>query len=114
MSKLSSNAQLKIAELKQEYIAALPEKLDILKDSWKNIAGESCDEKSINIFRTACHKLAGSAGSYGLKNISNTARGLEKLCNELDESNCEMNHVVKTLQPTFQKLIMEIEENILH
>ena len=72
MPKLSSEAESKLEELKQEYILSLPDKVALLEACWNSNELES--------LRMNCHKSAGSSASFGLPDISFAARTLQALC----------------------------------
>ena len=112
MSKLSSNAQQKISELKEAYINALPDKLADLNRSWLAVINESSDPAHLESLRVNSHKLAGSAGSYGLKEISNSAREFEKVCNEALKSSIMEKDIKDRIEISYKKLNTQIREVI--
>ncbi len=107
MPELSSEAQEKIAQLKQAYISSLPEKVTALEECWSKLKADPYNEKNLMQFRTICHKLAGSSGSYGLNNIFNYASRLEQAC--MDASDASVNNrddlKLNTLATDYRELI---------
>ena len=80
MSELSSDAKQKVLELKRAYINSFPDKIQQLEICWKKIQSSQFAENELDELRAACHKIAGSSGSYELLDISHAAHELEKLC----------------------------------
>ena len=105
MSSLSSNASQKINQLKVAYIESLSDKLADINSSWLEITNENDVDIQLENLRVNCHKLAGSAGSYGLKEISNSARTLDKLCNEIKQSEIVDHAIADRLGPSYQSLV---------
>ena len=66
----------KLEGLKQKYLATIPEKIDLITHLVTS-AQETPDSPHLNELKDTLHKISGSAGSYGFKNIS-------ALCKELD------------------------------
>ena len=112
MSNLSSSTQKKISKLKDDYIASLPDKLENLNKFWQEIVNESSDSSHLESLRVSSHKLAGSAGSYGLKEISNTARTFEKKCAEFMKAEKQEPEITETLEQCYQELVSVIQEEI--
>lgn len=112
MPDLSPEAQDKVAKLKDEYLISLQERLSILGDCWQQLNSESYDENTLSAFRTGCHKLAGSAGSFGFDEISRVARSLEKICKGLTVESHSRDELVKFLGLGYQKLTDLIREKI--
>ena len=112
MPNLSLSAQQKISKLKDDYVASLPDKLENLNKSWQENFNESCDSSHLESLRVSSHKLAGSAGSYGLKEISNTARIFEKKCADFIKSKKQDAEITDNLRQSYQELITVIQEAI--
>lgn len=66
----------KLEKLKQEYRAHLPGELDAIR-SEAQCLGESPSQTKLTSLHRRLHKLAGSAGSFGLSELSARARALE-------------------------------------
>ena len=80
MPELSIEAQQKVIELKKVYINSFPNKIKQLELCWKNIKSSLFSQSELEALRVACHKIAGSSGSYELLEISHAANELEQLC----------------------------------
>ncbi len=107
MPDLSFEAQEKIAQLKKVYISSLPEKVTALEECWSKLKADPYNEKNLMQFRTICHKLAGSSGSYGLDKIFNYASRLEQAC--MDAFDASVNNrndlMLNTLATDYHELI---------
>lgn len=68
--------QAPLAELKREYAAALPDKLQELQKNWRAAQGTGEREPLVAMYRAA-HQLTGSGATYGFAEITATARALE-------------------------------------
>ena len=80
MPELSVDAQKKVFELKKAYIESFPSKIKQLELCWLNIKSSLFAQSELEALRVACHKIAGSSGSYELLEISHAAFELEQLC----------------------------------
>ena len=79
MSELSQQAQRKLNKLKLDYVQSLPEKIQLIEQSWEN--------NDLDDLRMQTHKIAGSAASFGLPDLSFAARTLEALCKTRIDNN---------------------------
>jgi HPt (histidine-containing phosphotransfer) domain-containing protein len=61
-----------LAELQKNYLAALPEKVTLIEDLWK--------DGKLDLLRTEYHKLKGTGRTYGLPEITQIGAALERLC----------------------------------
>ncbi len=106
MTDLSTNAKRKLEELKQDYVYSLPEKMLSLEQCWKN--------DDLDGLRMLTHKIAGSAASFGLPEISFAARTLESLCKTRQENQREKITEIeqdKTLKNSYTVLMKAFEKN---
>ena len=87
MTELSSEAQTKLKELRQEYLLSLPDKTEQLIDCW--------EKNGLNELYIQCHKIAGSSASFELPDISFAAQTLEKLCKTRLENNQTSKFILK-------------------
>lgn len=65
------------AGLLRRYLDSFPEKQAELEDGWQRVQANGWSAESLASFRTPVHRLAGSAGSYGLKELGRAARVLD-------------------------------------
>ena len=105
MSDLSPNAHHKISQLRQAYLSSLPAKLNDLNRKWKTLNKESSNTSHLESLRTSCHKLAGSAASYKLPEIADSAREIDVLISKLLETTQQDIQVKNELRLNFEKLV---------
>lgn len=105
MSDLSANAQQKVLELTKAYIGSFPEKINQLEGCWQNIEESKFAEEGLTELRSACHKIAGSSGSYNLLDISNAAKAVEHMSISSHWQQAEKKNREQDLKAGFQSLI---------
>jgi HPt (histidine-containing phosphotransfer) domain-containing protein len=76
---LSQQAMERLAQQHQKYLAALPGKRERILAHWQNVQAEGWGSWSFAELKTEVHRLAGSAGSYGLEALGGAARQLDGL-----------------------------------
>jgi|GEM_PF-1697336 len=67
-----------LGDLSSEYFASIPAKLDELDTLAKNLK-DNPSNKTFELFRNAVHKIAGSAGTYGLSVAGDLCHRFEEL-----------------------------------
>ena len=77
--KLTRNASVLIREQEARYLLSLPRKKSDLQTAWDRAHKQSWSGKSTEQFKTLVHRLAGSAGSYGLDELGRAAKCLDHL-----------------------------------
>ncbi|MDH5408321.1 MAG: response regulator [Gammaproteobacteria bacterium] len=95
MVKKQNSAQEKIQALQNAYLDQLPEKISELDKLWHDLATNSWQEESHQKFYRAVHSLAGSGETFGLRQLSQNARQLEKLFSEISPGSTPRNDVYK-------------------
>lgn len=60
--------------LRQQYLDKLPKQLHEIQAAWEHLQHVNWDIKKLDSLKQACHRLAGSGGSYGFAEISQHAR----------------------------------------
>ncbi len=83
MAEFNAGLKDKLAVLKANFATKLPAKINAIDDAVQNITDADDPDKRRAAFadlQSMAHKLAGSAGTYGLMTIGHTARNLELLC----------------------------------
>ena len=69
--------------LREEYLAAAP---DRVAELWASMARAASGEPgAVAEVGTLCHRLAGSAGSYGFEAVSIRAREADQFCRRLGD-----------------------------
>jgi len=72
--------------LRESYAAELPEKLSSIDDAWEAFDCGKGDPEQLESIYHMVHDLAGSGGTFGLKDLSIAARNLEMLIKDLIDS----------------------------
>ncbi len=67
----------RLAQLRANYLARLPEELSSLKSVGEALCGGEQDRQGLEALQQRLHKLAGTGGSFGLGELSANARVLE-------------------------------------
>ena len=96
MSGLSPEARAQQARLKERFIRSLPDKRAGLEESWKRVRVSMWNPNSIAELRTLAHRLAGSAGSYGLDELGAAALRLDHALEAAENSGAQ-NPLIKRL-----------------
>ena len=78
MTNGDENLERSIQALREEYLGAAPQRVAEL---WGALARvQNGDRSAVAALGTLAHRLAGSAGSYGLHAVSQQAREADQLC----------------------------------
>lgn len=64
-------------KLRTEYRGSLPAKLRRLRSLWERIDCDEPDPDALDILKRELHSMAGSAGSFGLPEVSKAAAACE-------------------------------------
>jgi DNA-binding response OmpR family regulator/EAL domain-containing protein (putative c-di-GMP-specific phosphodiesterase class I)/HPt (histidine-containing phosphotransfer) domain-containing protein len=67
-----------LAELKREYIDALPGKLKDIKSAWEHLQYVNWDNKKLDKLKFVSHELVGVGANLGFPNISTSAKLLDE------------------------------------
>lgn len=81
-SKIAATEQLKI--LQQSYLEKLPAALGEIEKKRRELY-EACTIEKLDMLRRLVHKLSGSAGVYGFREISSSARSLDQFLSSLHQ-----------------------------
>ena len=73
-------------ELKNAYNSNLPLSINIISDDFKALLESKLDHQEYSVLRTAVHKLAGSAGSFGYTDMSNILKGIDQYLSGLPDA----------------------------
>ncbi|MBF0590297.1 MAG: diguanylate cyclase [Magnetococcales bacterium] len=69
--------QEKLEAARHSYAAKLPAKLDEIDAQWHALADDAWDEERFGLLHRMVHTICGSAGTFGLPEVSQTARTAE-------------------------------------
>jgi chemotaxis protein histidine kinase CheA len=75
---MNSDVQRRLDALRADYIGKLPDQLDKIESACGRLLAADLDEDGAAALRFAVHGLAGSAGSFGLDDLSRLAREAER------------------------------------
>lgn len=91
-------------ELQDLYISSFPDKITVLKSKLAELP-QGPSSAALEELKSAVHKLAGSAGSYGFPEIANLARNIEAVIKSDDSSTVELSTLTTSL-------IAELEQHL--
>ena len=75
--ELSREARIRQQQLQRKYIDSLPAKRSRIEEGWKQVQSSSWSDAAVAALKADVHRLAGSAGSYGLQELGDVAARLE-------------------------------------
>jgi HPt (histidine-containing phosphotransfer) domain-containing protein len=75
-------------KLRTEFRGSLPAKLRRLRSLWERIDCEEPDPDALEILKREIHTMAGSAGSFGLPQVSKLAAAAEDALEGLKAGSC--------------------------
>lgn len=73
-----------LAALREEYAAQLPSRLEAMEKNWHALVHADWDPVLLSTIIRQVHSLAGSGATYGLAQVSERARALERFLKELN------------------------------
>jgi HPt (histidine-containing phosphotransfer) domain-containing protein len=79
MVDLSPQAQAMKQKLLGRYIDSLPAKQAELAEAWQSARSQNTASQGLSQLKSLAHRLAGSAGSYGLGELSEAALALDRV-----------------------------------
>lgn len=94
---LSPGASRRMEAARSRYLQSLPDKLERIQRAWDAARAQGWSRDSFDHFRTLVHRLAGSAGSYGLDELGQAAKCLDHLLGTIppDEAPAERVKALK-------------------
>lgn len=103
--QLSEAAREKLAARKELYLASLDKKRAELERLTAPVLAGELDEDNLEPLRQAVHKIAGSAGLYGLPDLQHKAASLDlALLNLGGQSSTDLADLVAALFVTFDAI----------
>lgn len=99
--ELSKRAQMLLAEERERYVSSLAAKRDAIRKAWHQLSIQKKPPHAVDEFMQLIHRLAGSAGSYGMDQLSDAARVLEDVLIAEQQN----NPTELTIQVAFQDLM---------
>ena len=105
---LSPKAQRLIGLQHAKYLRSLPDKKTRIDHCWNAIQRHGWTLELSASLKTEVHRLAGSAGSYGLSALGQTALDMDVLlAKDMDISNSEYKH-----GPEFTELMQKLYQSM--
>src|SRR5437762_2942617 len=66
-----------------EYLRSLPAKVDTIDCLWEAVCDDAADADLLEVAETHAHSIAGSAGTFGFRELGHKARVLEILLQDI-------------------------------
>lgn len=85
MSQNQQDFLERLQALREDYVARLPERIADIEQDWAAVAGQAAPHAGDRLYRKL-HSLAGSAGTFGLADLSRQARSIEQQLHNLTAS----------------------------
>lgn len=105
MTELSVEAQQKLLQLKQEYLASFPKKITQMQNCWQNLQSKKFPLDGIDSMRVLFHKIAGSSGSYEMHDIFLAAQSAEEICKRAEFADFDLSSFQADLEFSYKRLI---------
>ena len=101
---LSPQAMERLAQQQQKYLASLPAKRERILSCWQGIQVNGWGCECFLDLKTEVHRLAGSAGSYGLAKLGMAAKDLDTLLASELEITVNSTNIVDLMDHLFFEL----------
>lgn len=99
--------QEKLRHLQQKYLASLPDRMQEMFSLWRSYR-ENADDTLMKELVRVVHNLAGSAGSFGLEDLSQRSRQLERellLLGDNESSAGERHEAIRQDMETISRMV---------
>jgi len=103
MTETTAPPKDRLQKLRDSFAAQLPGKIAIIKESWEQVKALGAQSEETRQFGLMLHTLAGSAPSFGFKEIGLIVREMEKLIKGIEENE-------KPTQEIRNKIATKIDE----
>lgn len=87
MDNLGPEFQEKLKKLSEDYRTKLPERLEKIKEAWRQCSPDNFSDLNYKKLEKLIHHLAGSGSTFGFPEISKTAKEIESLLSALNYEN---------------------------
>ena len=81
----SDEVKARMEDLRRSFLDQLPDRMRDLDAKWRKLAGEGWSGAAFQEFHRSVHGLAGSAGMFGHRDVSDRARELEVVLRKLGD-----------------------------
>ncbi|MEZ5540863.1 MAG: Hpt domain-containing protein [Pseudomonadota bacterium] len=112
MSAPSLQARQKLAALQYSYVCNLPGKLGAIMHEFDRLRTDADAPQALGELHKLTHQLAGSAGSFGCRDISVAAREYDAFLSQLDPSHSPNRTDMRTLEILFEQLQHVIDSTV--
>ncbi len=99
--ELSSRAKTLLLAQRDRYLQSLPDRKANILECWQRWNADREDRSVLKELTSALHKLAGSAGNFGLSGIGDAARKLEAMLKQDDPCAGECERIYQSLMAAF-------------
>jgi len=106
---LSPRARALLAAQKDRYLESLPDRRVAFEQMWKRVIKDASNRDLLRELTRASHQLAGNAGNFGLDELGQAARALDK---RLQVCQTEDADPVAGCQPAMNGLIGAFDKAI--
>lgn len=113
MNQQRLDIEEQLRRLRENYVAQLPAKLGVMEDLWRELNENHWPAEALELLHRKIHGIAGSGGSFGLMELSQSARLLEqvllKLKTEQRAPSTDEHVVLRDHFTDFRKMIQGLE-----
>ncbi|WP_126454737.1 sensor histidine kinase [Sulfuriflexus mobilis] len=97
MNNKTDSIETRIAAIRDAYVGQLPDKAESLRKHWQALTESGWQEELANGLRIIIHSMAGTAGTFGLYELSTASSELDRLLGELlvDKSEADDDTLAK-------------------
>ncbi|MGD8483907.1 MAG: Hpt domain-containing protein [Thioalkalispiraceae bacterium] len=79
------NIDARLQDLKAEYTSALPGHIEHIYSYWESLLNNPADQEAMHQLLDICHKLSGTAASFGFTSLSHHTREIEHSLRSLND-----------------------------
>ncbi|MBI1425296.1 MAG: hypothetical protein GC149_17770 [Gammaproteobacteria bacterium] len=110
--KLSqAEIEARLAEVRSSYINSLTGKADQIQQQWSSL-GRQWHRETFQALYHLLHTLAGSAETFGLANITASARTLVELCRHHDKDTPFAAEEFANMTPDIERLLTQMRQAV--
>jgi chemotaxis protein histidine kinase CheA len=81
----NESIQARLAALRRSYARGLPQRVAVLEAGWQALSAAPQDSAALELFIRQCHTLAGAGTTFGLPELTELARALERRLREVEQ-----------------------------
>ena len=107
----NDDIQHKLVELKDNYLASLPEKLKQLENHWNDLLANPDNNEQQQTTVRAFHTLAGSGASFGFPDITELSREIENTLKNSLKQNQTIDDTTRIKVELILQKLLELDLN---